>query len=113
MLSIVYDHEAKAKDDTIIHIHERYMKLIIEALTPGTTVVMEMFPFRMFTHSIVACGHISTVILVLRLPSWFPGATFKRASMKCLNAGHDVKETLFQYIKERMVNRPIHICAVN
>lgn len=109
----MYDYEAKAKGDTIIHVNERYLDLIVEALTPLATVVMETFPFRMFTRLIVVCGHISTVILVLRLPSWFPGATFKRASVMCMDAGYDVKEMPFQYVKERMVNHPIHIGAVN
>lgn len=109
----MYDYEAKAKDDTIIRVNQRYLDIIVEAMTPLATVVMETFPFRMFTRPIIVCGHISTIILVLRLPRWFPGATFKRASVKCMNAGHDVKEMPFQYVKERMVNRPIHIGAVN
>lgn len=113
ILSIVYDYEVKAKDDTILHVIERYLEVIVEMLTPGNTVAIETFPFRMFTHSMMACGYISTEILVLRLPSWLPGATFKRASVKCLNAAHDVKELPFQYVKEKMVRRLIHVGAVN
>jgi hypothetical protein len=43
-------------------------------------------------------------LLVLRLPAWFPGATFKRAAVECLKADHDVQEMPFQDVKERMVN---------
>jgi hypothetical protein len=43
-------------------------------------------------------------LLVLRLPAWFPGATFKRAALACHQAGHDVKEVAFQDVTERMVN---------
>ncbi|KAG2041576.1 cytochrome P450 [Suillus americanus] len=113
ILSIVYDYEATAKDDSIFHVMDKYIKLIVEALTPGATVVMETFPFRMFTYPTIACGYISTAVLVLQLPSWFPGAKFKRASLECLKAAHDVKEIPFQDVKERMVKRPIHICPVN
>ncbi|KAG1842640.1 cytochrome P450 [Suillus subalutaceus] len=94
LLSIVYDYEVKAENDTILHVVENYSKLAVEALTPGATVVMETFPF------------------LLRLPSWFPGATFKRASVECLNAGHDVKEIPFQYVKERMSTGDAAPCFV-
>jgi hypothetical protein len=47
-------------------------------------------------------------LLVLRLPVWFPGATFKRAALVCHQAGHDVKEVAFQDVTERMVNYVIH-----
>ncbi|KAG2354665.1 cytochrome P450 [Suillus spraguei] len=84
ILSTVYGYEAKAKDDIIFHAVERSATVAVESLTPGATVIMETFPF------------------LLRLPSWFPGATFKRASVECLNAAHDAKEIPFQYVKERM-----------
>ena len=45
-------------------------------------------------------------LIVLWLPAWFPGATFKRASVACLKAGHDIKEIPFQIVKARMV---IHV----
>jgi hypothetical protein len=56
------------------------------------------------TCAVLACSQILTTLVVLRLPIWFPGATFKRASVECLRAGHDMKEIAFQDIKERMVN---------
>jgi hypothetical protein len=56
-----------------------------------------------YVHTCAVC-QILTTLVVLRLPTWFPGATFKRASVECLRAGHDVKEIAFQDLKERMVN---------
>ncbi|KAG2115237.1 cytochrome P450 [Suillus discolor] len=94
ILSIVYDYEVKAKDDTILHVIETYLEVAVEMLTPRTTVAIETFPF------------------LLRLPSWFPGATFKRASVKCLNAAHDVKELPFQYVKEKMSTGNMAPCFV-
>lgn len=84
ILSTVYGYEVKVKDDTIFHAVKRYMALVSEALTPGATVIVETFPF------------------LLKLPSWFPYATVKRASVECLNAAHDAKEIPFQYVKEKM-----------
>ncbi|KAG0708656.1 cytochrome P450 [Suillus ampliporus] len=94
MLSIVYDYEPKAKDDPIVHVLERYLKQVVTALTPGATAIMETFPF------------------LLRLPSWFPGATFKRASVECFKAGQDVKEIPFQHVKERMSTGDAAPCLV-
>ncbi|KAG1864133.1 cytochrome P450 [Suillus subalutaceus] len=88
MLSIIYDCEAKAKDDHVVHAITRYGELIVDGFAPAAMMLMETFPF------------------LLQLPSWFPGATFKRASLKCIQAGHDVKEIPFQYVKERMVKHP-------
>ncbi|OAX34417.1 cytochrome P450 [Rhizopogon vinicolor AM-OR11-026] len=85
ILPIIYDYEPKVKDDHIVHIMRRYLELVVAGLGPGAAMVMETFPF------------------LSRLPTWFPGATFKRASVECLQAGHDVKEVPFQHIKERMM----------
>ncbi|KIK42208.1 hypothetical protein CY34DRAFT_758908, partial [Suillus luteus UH-Slu-Lm8-n1] len=90
MLTTVYDYELKAKEDRIVDSMIRYADLVIESLAPGPTALMETFPF------------------LLQLPSWFPGATFKRASVKCIQAGYDTQELPFQNIRERMVNYPIN-----
>ncbi|KAG1823366.1 cytochrome P450 [Suillus subaureus] len=84
MLPMIYDYEPKAKDDPIARNMKRYLNRTNTALTPGVTVILETFPF------------------LLKLPSWFPGATFKRASLECLEAGHDIKEIPFQMVEERM-----------
>ncbi|KAG2118453.1 cytochrome P450 [Suillus clintonianus] len=94
MLSIIYDCEANAKDDGVAHAITRYGDLIVDGFAPAAMMLMETFPF------------------LLQLPSWFPGATFKRASFKCIQAGHDVKEIPFQYIKERMSINDAGPCLV-
>ena len=61
------------------------------------------FPY-VHTRAVLVCSEVLCTLVVLRLPIWFPGATFKRASVECLRAGHEVKEIAFQGLKERMVN---------
>ncbi|OAX35687.1 cytochrome P450 [Rhizopogon vinicolor AM-OR11-026] len=94
VMSIVYDYQPKAKDDYLLHIMRRYLDLIVVAVGPSTLMILEAFPF------------------LLQLPTWFPGVTYKRASVECLQAGHDVKEIPFQYVKERMSNREMPACVV-
>ncbi|KAG1754144.1 cytochrome P450 [Suillus lakei] len=84
VLPIVYDYEPEAKDDHVVDAITRYGELVVEGLAPGSMALMETFPF------------------LLRLPSWFPGATFKRASIKCIQAGHDIQEIPFRRVRERM-----------
>ncbi|KAG1802268.1 cytochrome P450 [Suillus plorans] len=84
VLSSVYGYETKAQDDPMVPILEKFADRLLAALTPGVTVLLETFPF------------------LLKLPSWFPGATFKRASLECLKAAHDMTEIPFQIVKERM-----------
>lgn len=104
VLSLIYDCEEKVKDDHIVHAVTSYAALIEDGLAPTAMMLMETFPFRMVAHPAIAWHVIhSTFFLVLQLPSWFPGATFKRASTKCIQAGHHVKEMLFQHVKEKMV----------
>lgn len=104
ILSVIYDYEPKGKDDHLLHLMRKYLELIATNLEPATTAVMETFPFRMFTHAVLSSGLESYDLLVLQLPVWFPGAAFKRASVECLKAGHDVKEIPFHYVKEMTVS---------
>lgn len=105
ILSVIYDYEPKAKDDRMVRIMQRYLEAEVSGMTPGGTVIMETFPFRMFRYAVMTCSFISIILPVLRLPTWFPGAAFKRASVECLEAGHDVKKIPFEEVRERMVNR--------
>ncbi|KAJ8583396.1 cytochrome P450 [Rhizopogon salebrosus TDB-379] len=95
ILPIVYDYEPKGKDDHVVHVMQTYLDLVIAGLGPVATIVMEMFPF------------------LLRLPAWFPGATFKRAALACHQAGHDVKEVAFQDVTERMSAGGVAPCLVS
>jgi len=51
ILSIVYDYEPKSKDDRIVHDMHKYMELLTPGLGLGASLIMETFPFRMFTHA--------------------------------------------------------------
>ncbi|KAJ8588356.1 cytochrome P450 [Rhizopogon salebrosus TDB-379] len=95
ILPIVYDYEPKGKDDHVVRVMQTYLDLVIVPLGPVATIVMETFPF------------------LLRLPAWFPGATFKRAALACHQAGHDVKEVAFQNVTERMSAGGVAPCLVS
>ena len=51
ILSIIYDYEPKPKGDHIVHAMHRYVELAMAGVGLGATMIMETFPFRMFTHT--------------------------------------------------------------
>jgi hypothetical protein len=51
ILSVVYDHEPKTKDDSIIRLMQRYLEAVVSGITPGGTVIMEAFPWRKFSRA--------------------------------------------------------------
>jgi len=51
ILSTVYDYEPKTKDDHLVQLMQRYLELLVAGLGIGATMVMETFPFRMFSHA--------------------------------------------------------------
>ncbi|KAG2076072.1 cytochrome P450 [Suillus decipiens] len=94
VLPVVYDYDPKANDDHIVDAITRYADLVVGGLALGPTVLMETFPF------------------LLQLPAWFPGAAFKRASVKCNQAGRDLKNLPYNYIQERMSTGDAAPCFV-
>ncbi|KAG1783877.1 cytochrome P450, partial [Suillus placidus] len=76
MMSIIYDCEARAKDDHVAHAITRYGELIVDGFASAAMMLMETFPFRMFAHAVIA---------FLQLPSWFPGATFETSQENDVN----------------------------
>lgn len=55
VLSSVYGYETKARDDPMVPILEIFADRLLAALTPGVTVILETFPFRMFAHAMMTC----------------------------------------------------------
>jgi len=51
ILSIVYGYEPKVKDDQIVRVMHRYTELLAASVGLGATMIMETFPFRMFTRA--------------------------------------------------------------
>ncbi|KAG2039830.1 cytochrome P450 [Suillus americanus] len=94
VLSMVYGCEARDEDDDIVRAVTNHAELVEDSFAPAAMMLMEAFPF------------------LLQLPSWFPGAIFKRASVKCIQASHDVKEIPFQHVKERMSANDTGPCLV-
>jgi hypothetical protein len=59
---MTYSSEQDAKDDPIIHIVQKYLHLVNEAMGAGTMMVLETCPFRTSTHTVIPQSQISRLL---------------------------------------------------
>ncbi|KAG2107437.1 cytochrome P450 [Suillus discolor] len=83
IMSAVYDYEAKPNDDPLLLAADKAIKIFIELASPQTSAILESFPF------------------LLRLPSWFPGASFKRLAIQSQRNAATMVNVPFHYARER------------
>ena len=62
LLSTAYSSEVDTKDDPVIHIVQKYLHLVNEALGVGTMMVLETFPFRTSTCTVAPYSQISWLL---------------------------------------------------
>ncbi|KAG1737748.1 hypothetical protein EDB19DRAFT_1909518 [Suillus lakei] len=84
-MSAVYDYEAKLNDDPLLLATEIAIKVFLEVANPKIAAIPETFPFP------------------LKLPSWFPGAEFKRLAIQSQKNAAAMVEIPFHYARERVI----------
>ncbi|KDQ62047.1 hypothetical protein JAAARDRAFT_148681 [Jaapia argillacea MUCL 33604] len=84
ILQITYDYRVKGHDDLIVQVVDRSLKQFSTLTAPGAFLV--------------------DVIPILRfVPSWFPGAGFKRFAAECAKTESDMVHLPAEYVKKQMV----------
>ncbi|KAH7919833.1 cytochrome P450 [Leucogyrophana mollusca] len=85
-MSIVYGYDAKPRDDPLVDITSKAMHGPLKVFTPEGCPLVNAFPF------------------LLRLPTWFPGATLARHA----RASHDNIQSMgvaaIPYMEKKMIN---------
>jgi len=84
-MSAVYDYETKPNDPLVSMIHEA-SNSIIHAETPEKAAIIDAFP------------------ALTLLPTWFPGASFKRHAFRLKNVLNDMVEKPFEYALDRVTS---------
>ncbi|KAI6001137.1 cytochrome P450 [Pisolithus marmoratus] len=84
IMSIVYGYELAPRDDPIITIVERAVDLAIESIRPEVAAFLGLFPFLRY------------------VPSWFPGASFKRTALRSQKYAGDMVDAPFQFVEKNM-----------
>lgn len=86
IMSVVYGYEIGPRDDPIISIVERAVNLAVSSIKPEVAAFLGAFPF------------------LQHIPSWFPGASFKRTAILSTRYAEDMIEAPFQYVVKNMAS---------
>ncbi|KAH7920036.1 cytochrome P450 [Leucogyrophana mollusca] len=92
IMSAVYCYETTGRDDPFVETVKRTMDLIVEATSPEKAAILGAMPW------------------LLRLPSWFPGATFKRGAIICQQATKEMIDTPFKHMSDGMASGVVGSC---
>lgn len=95
IMSAVYDYEAKPNDDPLLLAAEKAIKVFLEVASPQTSAILETFPF------------------LLKLPSWFPGASYKRLAIQSQKNATAMVDIPFHYARERAMAATSNRCMIS
>lgn len=86
IMSVVYGYETAPRDDPIISTVERAVKLAVSSITPEVAAFLGAFPFLQY------------------IPTWFPGASFKRTAVLSTRYAEDMIEAPFHYVEKNIAS---------
>ncbi|KAN0092739.1 Cytochrome P450 [Tylopilus felleus] len=84
IMAVVYGYETARRDDPIVNVVNRAVKLAVQSIRPEVAAVLGFIPFLRY------------------IPTWFPGASFKRNAVLSQKYAVDMVETPFHYVQERL-----------
>ncbi|EGN97613.1 hypothetical protein SERLA73DRAFT_75279 [Serpula lacrymans var. lacrymans S7.3] len=94
IMSIIYGYEIEHWNDPLVAVIEEAAARGFEVVTPEASAVLGAWP------------------LLLHLPSWFPGAGFKRRARKCYKITNEMIERPFLHTKKLMDSNSAPTCMV-
>ncbi|KAF9223390.1 cytochrome P450 [Gyrodon lividus] len=84
IMSVVYGYETAPRDDPIINVVDRAVNLAVASIRPEVAAFLGFLPF------------------LRHIPSWFPGASFKRTALLSQKYADDMIEAPFQFVEKSM-----------
>ncbi|KIK93478.1 hypothetical protein PAXRUDRAFT_828940 [Paxillus rubicundulus Ve08.2h10] len=84
IMSVVYGYETAPRDDPIIGVVDKAVNLAVASIRPEVAAFLGFFPFLLY------------------IPSWFPGASFKRTALLSQKYADDMIEAPFQFVEKSM-----------
>ncbi|KAJ7259499.1 cytochrome P450 [Mycena haematopus] len=83
VMATVYGYEVQPNNDHFVALSENVVKKLAESFFPGA-VAVNTFPILRY------------------LPSWMPGAGFKRFAAECRQLTNEMREVQFDFVKQNM-----------
>jgi len=102
-MSAVYDYETMPKNDPMVNVVGRALKLAVEEVRPEVAAFFSVFPFgRFFTSS----PNVFLLMYhpVLSLPSWVPGMGIHRKAAQSREWSKEWVDTPFEDVLAKMVS---------
>lgn len=91
-MATVYGHDVAPSNDRFVALAEYVVSEFTQALLPGSYLV-NLFPLLRF------------------VPSWFPGAGFKKMAAECQKSLTEMQDVPFNEVREKMVSLgPLEAC---
>lgn len=101
-MSAVYDYETLPKNDPMVNVVGRALKLAVEEVRPEIAAFFSVFPFCRFSTS--SPNVVLLYQLVLSLPSWFPGMDIHKKAAQSREWSKGWVDTPFEDVLEKMVS---------
>ena len=104
IMAVVYGYETARRDDPIVNVVDRAVNLAVASIRPEVAAFLGFFPFRksssIFDRLRIA---LSLASAVRYIPTWFPGASFKRTAILSQKYADDMVETPFHFVQQSLV----------
>jgi len=102
IMAVIYGYETARRDDPIVNVVDRAVNLAVASIRPEVAAFLGFFPFRKSpsTPDLLALSLAPTVRYI---PTWFPGASFKRTAVLSQKYADDMVETPFRFVQESLV----------
>lgn len=94
-VELIYGRRVEGKDDPIFAMASGLAEVLCRELTPDRVVLLKVMPFLRY------------------LPSWFPGAGFKRNAAKCRGMAAEMAELPFAMAKDEMERGVLSHCMIS
>lgn len=101
-MSAVYDYETMPKNDPMVNVVGRALKLAVEEVRPEVAAFFSVFPFC--TLSTSSPNVLLMYHLVLSLPSWVPGMGIHRKAAQSREWSKEWVDTPFEDVLVKMVS---------
>ncbi|EGN97598.1 hypothetical protein SERLA73DRAFT_75263 [Serpula lacrymans var. lacrymans S7.3] len=95
MMLITYGYEAEHRDDPLVDLVENAVMQGLKVMTPEAAAILGAWPFLLY------------------LPSWFPGAGFKKKAQESRNMLNEMVEKPFEYTTSHMDSNEATACMVS
>lgn len=103
-MDVTYGIKVKSTNDPYVKIAEEAMHGLAIACVPGTFLVVSPALYPAHRNTPTYCQ--DAIPALKYVPSWFPGANFKRKARQWWEVTHELVEVPFAETKRNMVSQP-------